>query len=234
MRFAARIPGVADGAPGPAGGVALVPAVRAPGAVRVTGFASAVGLIDPGTGRARAVAGRSDHELPGEPSGSAPGFDGRPSPATMRALRRKLDGRQRMVNVLAVLLSVVIILFVITTVSTTVRSSPGLVPVQGSLPAVSHDPVVETPVPESPVPGREANEPAADPVTVVSTRAQQLIDSAGRKDRLLDERIGDLERALQDLKEFDATASSQMISQVEWDIERLRLERDFFGTAGPE
>jgi len=216
------------------GDVAAGPPGRAPGAVGISGFASDDELIDPGPARAMAAAGRSAHERSGESSGSAPGFDGRPSPATMRALRRKLDGRQRMVNVLAVLLSVVIILFVITTVSTTARSSPGLVPVQGSLPAVSHDPVVETPVPESPVPGPEANEPAADPVTVVSTRAQQLIDSAGRKDRLLDERIGDLERALQDLKELDATASSQMISQVEWDLERLRLERDFFGTAEPE
>ena len=85
---------------------------RVSGAVGISGFASDDELIDPGPARTMAAVGRSHHDLPGESSGAAPDFDGRPSPATVRALRRKLDGRQRMVGVLAVLLSVVIILFV--------------------------------------------------------------------------------------------------------------------------
>ena len=50
--------------------------------------------------------------------------------------------------------------------------------------------------------------------------------------------IDDLEMALQELRDLDATAPApkrpddlaQMISQVEQDLERLRLIREFFGT----
>ena len=71
------------------------------------------------------------------------------------------------------------------------------------------------------------------------TRARHLIAAAGRAGRTPDERIDDLQRALEELKTLDEPASTtkpedldQTISQVEQEIERLSLERDFFGEGG--
>ena len=103
-----------------------------------------------------------------------------------------------------------------------------------------HDPVATPPPPESTVEQVEAEpDPVVDPEVAAYTRARQLMASAGREGRPADERIDDLERALEELKLLDATASAaqpenlpQTISQVEHELERLRLERDFFGEGG--
>ena len=224
---------------------------RMSGATGISGFASDDELIDPGPAQVPSAVGRTDDEFSGESAGAVQGFDDQTSSATVRALRRTLEGRQRMVRVLAVLLAVVVILFVVTTVATTLQNSAGDAPVpantvqkpesqqpQQPQQPVPHDRAVVAPVPESPVPEPQVHEPAVDPVTVAYTRAQQLIASAAREGRSLDERIGDLELALQELKDLDATAPApkrpddlaQMISQVEQDLERLRLYREFFGT----
>ncbi len=221
------------------GAVVAGPFERISGAAGISGFASDDELIDPGPARTPSLVGRSDHEFSGGSSGAAPDFDDQTSSPTMRALRRKLDRQQRMIRLLAVLLTVVGILFMVTTVATTLRKSSGDVPVTGSLPAVPHDtvvvsPVPESPVPESPVPERQVPDLAVDPMIAALARAQQRIASAGRESRSLDERIGDLELALQELKDLDATAAAPMISQVERDLERLRLEREFFGSPEPD
>ena len=89
-------------------------------------------------------------------------------------------------------------------------------------------------IPGKPAPEPQVHEPAVDPAIVAYARAQQRIARAGREGRSLDERIGDLELALQELKDLDATATAQMISQVERDLERLQLEREFFGSPEPD
>ena len=106
---------------------------------------------------------------------------------------------------------------------------------------MAHDSQPAPPPPPAPLPETESVEqdatPVADPVVAAYTRALRLFAAAGREDRPINERMADLQRALDELKTVAATASDgnrpddldETTAQVERELERLRLEDGFFG-----
>ena len=178
-------------------------------------------------------------------------FDRHESSPAARSLRRKVEAQQRMIRMLAVALGLVTVMSVVLTVMTTMQRPPGVAPPPAVVPSpetqetqqpTARDPIVIQQPSESTVDQHMDTEPVAavDPVVAACTRARHLIASARGDGRTADERIDDLEGALEELKTLDEPASAtkpddlpQTISQVEQEIERLRLERDFFGFSAP-
>lgn len=160
-----------------------------------------------------------------------------------------------MIRTLAIALGIVTVMSVVFTVMTSMRGSPAMgQPVSAAPPPVvvpepeapetqrptARDPIVTLPA-ESTVDQEVDTEAVVvvDPVIAAYTRVRTLIESAGREERTAQERIDDLELALEGLNALDEPASTskpddlaQTISQVERELERLRLQRDFFGEGG--
>ncbi len=252
LPWEAEVDGRGAGEPGAAGVDAMGGPPRG-GAI--SGFATDEELLDPGPVHVpTSAAPAGDGYGAAAPEGASI-FDSHASSAATRALRRKVEAQQRMIRMLAIALGLVAVVSVVMTIVTTRQGSAGMAPPLTAAPSpvaaqgadqqqtqqpTARDPVATPPPTESTVEQVEA-EPAAvvDPEVAAYTRARQLIASAGRVGRTPDERIDDLERALEELKTLDATAwaalpenLAQSISQAERELERLRLERDFFGGGG--
>ena len=61
--------------------------------------------------------------------------------------------------------------------------------------------------------------------------ALELIAAAERKDRPIDQRIADYEEALDQLKQIEQDGNlAETIKLAQREVERLRLQRDFFGS----
>ncbi len=231
-------------------------ATGAPRGGAISGFATDDELLDPALVNAPTNPRPAGDDSGAESPEGASVFDSQASSVATRALRRKVEAQQRMIRLLAIALGLVTVMSVVMTIMTTMQRSAGmasgLTAAPPSAPApkpeapetqqpTARDPIATAPPTESADEQQVETDPAAviDPAVAAYTRARQLIASAGRVGRTPDERIDDLERALEELKTLDATAwaalpenLAQSISQAERELERLRLERDFFGGGG--
>ncbi len=194
-----------------------------------------------------ARAPHESHEISDDEGSSV--FDEYTSSAMARALRRKLSSQQRTIRVLAVLLVAVILVSVVANLgalaSIFAPAPPDIVatspidiaapvgPAENA-PLASPEPTPAAPLAEGdPLPAA----PIEDPLMVAHAEALKLIADAELDDRSIDERIGDYERALRGLEAIETTAPqnqrpaglTELITQVKRELERLRLERDFFG-----
>ncbi len=232
-----------------------------------TGFAAAVGarpgsisrfasdeelLSPPSARRPPATAPR-----PAGPAAPAAGdtvFDDPASSALTRALRRKVDYQQRTIRFMMIVLIAALAIAVGTSVVPLAsRMRQGDEAPQG--PAVAGSAAAPTPPQSEPAENApeleaetvldaapaQADEPAQEPTASVFNEAYAnalaLISLGARKDRSLEERIGDYEQALQSLEGIEAAAPGDerpldldaRITHVKSELERLRLEKEFFG-----
>ncbi len=231
-------------------------ATGAPRGGAISRFATDDELLDPALVNAPTSPRPAGDDSGAESPEGASVFDSQASSVATRALRRKVEAQQRMIRLLAIALGLVTVMSVVMTIMTTMQRSAGmasgLTAAPPSAPApkpeapeaqqpTARDPIATAPPTESADEQQVETDPAAvvDPAVAAYTRARQLIASAGRVGRTPDEGIDDLKRALEELKTLDATAwaalpenLAQSISQAERELERLRLERDFFGGGG--
>ncbi len=183
-------------------------------------------------------------------------FDDYASSPMARSLRRKLAGQQRLVNVLAVTIVLITMLSVITNldeigalfagdeqVTPTTAQEPtarARTPVPADEPAPADDAPAAPPEPEpaTVTESKPAEPPAAiDPVAAAWQEAVVLIASGQSADRPLAARIRDYEKAVEKLQFLVATVSAdrqpvgigKTIENAERELEKLRLERDFYG-----
>jgi hypothetical protein len=233
-----------DGGPNP---VAGMPG-RDPGP-RISGFATDDELLGPPRVQAEAHVRSPEVEFEDE-SSAASFFEEHASPV-MTSMRRKLEGQHRTIRTLMIVLVAVIVISAIAMLSLAQRTGtpgPGAVapppetragPATETQPPVARDQPATPPVEAAPAVVRTEPEvmPVVDPVVAAYTRAQQLIAAAGREDRPAEERMGDLQQALDELKSVAAAASDdnrpadldETTAQVERELERLRLDQEFFG-----
>ncbi len=217
--------------------------------VGISGFATDDELVDSGKGQPWTQLRSPDTDLDDAMPASV--FDDHASPVTT-ALRRKLDGQQRTIRTLVILLVAVVVVSVVASLTLLLRKPVDVGPASGSptvaapdvqAPAAmeSRSPVANDLQPVRPPetePVEQGAAPAVDPVVAAYTRARQLIASAGREGRTADERIADLVKALDELTTVAATATGtnrpgdldEMTRQVEQELERLDLA-EFFGGA---
>ncbi len=180
-------------------------------------------------------------------------FDEYTSSAVTRALRRKIDGQRRTSRLLTIMLIVGFVIVVgigIGPLAATLRSSGSPAPdEQRSAESTAEDEAGSPDAPNLPTapqeeahpdPPIDAGSPTEAPASAFAAEydeALQLISSAANADRPLADRIGDLERAQQILRGIDASAPAderpkgleETITSIKRELERLRLERDFFG-----
>ena len=241
--------GEMDGADGADGaGVGLGRPSRTVG---ISGFATDDELVDSAKGQPWTQRRSPDTGLDDAMPASV--FDDHASPVTT-TLRRKVQGQQRTIRTLVILLVAVIVISVVAALTLFLRPPAGVAPRPGlptvaapapapdvqappsmeSRPRAGTDPQSAQPPGTEPVEQEAA--PVVDPVVAAYTRARQLIASAGREGRTADQRIADLVQALDELTTIAETASDanrpgdldETTEQVKQELERLDLA-EFFG-----
>ncbi len=184
-------------------------------------------------------------------------FDDYASSAITRALRRRIAEQQRTIRIMMVVLIGATAIAVGTSIvplasrirqesaatqsPTVPQDAAAQSQPQNAPPAGGQEPDAESaraPQDAAPVQADEsAKEPTASAFDGAYADALELISLGERQDRTLDERIGDYERALQSLEVIEGAAPGAerpqgldaRIAHVRHELERLRLEKAFFG-----
>lgn len=198
-----------------------------------------------------------DDESPPQDAGSSV-FDDYASSAVSRALRRKLASQRKTIQVMAFLLVAVCLASVgvnLWGIAKLRQAGPdraaAVEPADAvlAIPAERHAPAPPTLPP--PVAGDGAGtadadepqvqseqEPAADVPGDAYAAVLKLVEAAATEDRTLDERIGDYEKVVQQLEQIRGQLPAgdlppglkETLAAADRELERLRLERDFFGS----